>query len=256
MLKKLPLSGSESLFSDLVYGTHQGITNNNCYAWAIDAYRGSGNVKLQPGNLSGQTSNRDSSSCAFLRDRALDDNRRRGMYSVAPTKRCRKGFYKIMAFIDKGKDYHWYKQHRHLLYRVGKGETPRTVARDLGVPRKSVVAPTPRPMPGDLVFVRNAGVFSHKQGFATGPLLRDAGNKIIPDPRRANKNYGAYNYKTFCGSMCVRNVKPTIAPTQPEAAHLHTLLHKRVHLLNSGVKQPNQLVARRPKVQGRNRRKV
>lgn len=254
--RKLPVSGSEPVFTDLIYGTHQGRVNNNCYAWALDAYRGSGGVKLQPGNLSGRSSNMNASSCRFLRSRTLADNRKRGMYTVPPAQKCRKGYYKIMAFIDKGNDYHWYKNHRHLMYRVEKGETLRSIAKDLGVRVASITTPTPSPLPGDLVFVKGANVFSHKQGFATGPLLRDASHKTIPDPRAADRNYGEYNYRTFCGAMCVRNVKANLGMTQPEANTLHALLHKRIGLMNSGREQANQLGPRGAEVKRRNAGKV
>ena len=49
-----------------------------------------------------------------------------------------------------------------------------------------------------------ANVFSHKLGWATGPLLYDAAGKVIKDPRRANRNYG-YNYTKYCSSFCVKN---------------------------------------------------
>lgn len=236
--KKLPTSGAEPLFSDLVYGTERGRLNNNCYAWALGAYRGSGGIKLQPGNMSRQTTNLNASSCPFIRDRALDDNMKRGIYLADPRKPCRKGYYKIMAFIDKGKDYHWYKQNGNLLYRVSDGETRQSIARDLGVPASSVVCPTDQLKLGDLVYVRKAGVFSHKQGFATGPLLRDASGRTIPDPRSANRNYGEYNYRTFCGAMCIRNIaSQASAVARPEKKQLHALLHKRIGLMHAGQKQ-------------------
>ena len=233
--RKLPTSGSEPMFSDLIYGTTKGVENNNCYAWAIDAYRGSGGIKLQPGNISHQSSNLNASSCRFLRRRAMDDSRARGIYAVPPAEKCKPGYYKIMAFIDKGNDYHWYKQHGDLLYRVSPGETPASIARELGVPRKNVTSPTPAPKPGDLVFVRGGNVFSHKQGLATGPLLRDASKKVIPDPRRANRNYGLYNYRTFCGAMCIRNLSPSTKAgkqlTGREDRHLKSLLHRRMKMM-------------------------
>jgi hypothetical protein len=46
--------------------------------------------------------------------------------------------------------------------------------------------------------------FSHKQGWATGPLLYDADKKMITDPRTANRNYG-YKYTKYCSSFCVKN---------------------------------------------------
>lgn len=249
---KLPISGSEPVFTDLVYGSPVGKVNNNCYAWALDEYRDSGGIKLQPGDLSRQSTNYNSVSCPFLKDRTLDDNKTRGIYMVDPKAKCRRGFYKIMAFIDKGNDYHWYKQHKDLMYRVSSGETVRSIAKELGVPPTNVVSPSPRPKPGDLVYVKNAKVFSHKQGFATGPLLRDASRRVIPDPRRANRNYGMYNYRTFCGAMCLRNAKPS----QNQALKLQGLLDKRVRLLDARGKQPNELRAGGAKVQSRHARNI
>lgn len=222
------------MFSDLIFGTQRGTLNNNCYAWALDAYRENGGIKLQPGDLSLQSSNKNSVSCAFLKDRALDDSRSRGIRLVKPEARCPNGFYKIMAFIDKGNDYHWYKQHKDVLYRVSDGETLKTIAKELGVPMRNVVSPTPAPRKNDIVFVKNAGVFSHKQGFATRPILRDASGKIISDPRSCNRNYGMYNYKTFCGAMCIRNVRPKEARakevTKQETSVLQKLLRKRMQM--------------------------
>ncbi len=45
--------------------------------------------------------------------------------------------------------------------------------------------------------------WSHKMGWATGPLLTDSCGKAIKDPRKACKNY-SFNYKNYCSSMCVR----------------------------------------------------
>lgn len=255
---KLPMSGSEPLYSELEYGTRAGKDNNNCYGYAIGSYRVAGGIKLQPGNLSRQTSNRDASSCPFLNDRVMDDNRRRGIYRVPAGKRCRKGYYKIMSFIDPGNDYHWYAQHGSLLYHVLPGETRATIARKFRVPLKSVVTPKTEVRPGDMVYVRKAGVFGHKQGFATGPLLVDASNKVIPDPRKANRNYGAYNYKKHCGTYCISDIPGAMSsqPSRPEARALQSLLNKNVRLLNSERKQPGQLLGRSAKVQRNNANKL
>lgn len=245
---KLPTSGSEAIFTDQVYGTPTGKRNNNCYAWALDEYRNSGGIKLQPGNLSQQSSDLSSTSCAFLKDRVMDDNKARGIKAVGPAARCPKGFYKIMAFIAKGRDYHWYKQHQDIVYRVKKGDTLRSVSQEFGVPMSNITSPTKRPRAGDLAYIRNARVFSHKQGFATGPLLRDASGRVIPDPRAANRNYGFYDYKRFCGAMCVRNKSPHPAPSPRETKRLRSLLDKRLSLIRAKGKQPDNLRVRRPEM--------
>lgn len=204
----LPLSGSEETFTDAVYGTEKGVKNNNCYAYALGRYANSGGVKLQPGNLSGAGRARpalDLGSCRDLQRRVLQDSRARGVYAAPADAPCRAGFYKVMAFLDANNDYHWYKQHRDLLVSAPRdGATPSNVARNLDVPAGSVQAPAARLRRGDRVLVRGAGLWSHKQGFATGPLLKDACGAPIRDPRSACRDYGTYNYRTFCGAFCVR----------------------------------------------------
>lgn len=237
----MPLSGSEPLFSELEYGTRRGTDNNNCYAYAIGSYRLGGDYKLQPGNLSRQSGNMDASSCAFLNGRALDDNRARGIYRLRdPGQRCKRGFYKIMSFIDRGKDYHWYVQNGSLLYRVQRGETRGSIAKKFGVPARDVVSATRAPLrPGQLVFVRDAGVWSHKQGLATGPLLVDASGRVITDPRRANRNYGSFNYRRGCGTFCIRDIPGAMSstPSPGEARALERLLHTRVNRMSTGIER-------------------
>jgi hypothetical protein len=46
------------------------------------------------------------------------------------------------------------------------------------------------------------GLWSQKLG--SGPATRlDASNKFITDPRRANLDYGVYNYNTRCSAFCI-----------------------------------------------------
>jgi hypothetical protein len=243
------MSGSEPLYSDLEYGTPRGKGNNNCYAYVLGSYKLNGGIKLQPGNLSHQTSNRVASSCAFLKDRALKDNKARGIYKADPARKCRKGFYKIMSVIDKGTDYHWYVQNGDLLYRMRPGDTLASVAQDFKVPRSSIVARAPV-RTGDVIFVKKAGVWSHKQGLATGPLLHDSRGKVIFDPRTASRNYGSLNYRTYCNTFCVKDVPGAMStqPSPPEARKLRALLHKRVGLRGPRRKKPQQLRRRRAKV--------
>ncbi|NDH06526.1 hypothetical protein EBX93_11500 [bacterium] len=201
---RLPLSGSEPTYTDLVYGTARGKGNNNCYGYAIDAYRNSGAVKLQPGNVSKLRGQLDLASCAALRLRALADLRGRA-YAGDADRPCKPGYYKIMGFLSKGEDYHWYKQHRDALLRVPGGRDLAALARSLGVQPTQLLSPSPQPRAGDLVLVKNAGVWSHKQGFATGPILRDACGKAITDPRAACRDYGpTLNYREYCGALCVK----------------------------------------------------
>ena len=90
----------------------------------------------------------------------------------------------------------------------------------------NIVTATQKPAPGHLVVIKRAGTFSHKQGLATGPLLRDAEGHTIPDPRFANRNYGDLNYTTFCGAMCVR--AEGINATPAETNELRMLMRHRL----------------------------
>ena len=202
--RRLPLSGSEPVYTDLVYGSPRGVKNNNCYAWAIGDYKNSGSKKLQPGNLVGETRNMNLSNCSELRARVQRDLGAR-VYPEQADAPCRKGYYKVMAFLDENNDYHWYKQHSDMLVRAKAGNSASLIARNLDVPVSSVLSPESPSANGDLVLVKGAGLWSHKQGFATGPLIRDACDKPIRDPRTACRDYGKFNYRTFCGAFCVRD---------------------------------------------------
>ena len=206
---RLPLSGSEEPFTSVTYGTPRGVNNNNCYGWAIGRYRGSGGVKLQPGNLSASPGTLNLSACDSVVQRALADLKG-DAYSRPADAPCARGYYKVMAFLAKNNDYHWYKQHKDVMVKLSTAvRDVAGVARALGVRRGQVYAGTPRPKPGDTVLVKDAGLWSHKQGFATPPLLRDACGKAIRDPRRACRKYSdRLNYTDYCGALCVKS-KPT-----------------------------------------------
>ena len=54
-------------------------------------------------------------------------------------------------------------------------------------------------------------LFTHRRGWsARGPLLVDASDNLILDPRTANLNYGSVNYSIFCGLFMVATRKTTV----------------------------------------------
>ena len=59
-------------------------------------------------------------------------------------------------------------------------------------------------MPPGKVIQFPVKLWSHKQGWATGPVLVDAKGRTIRDPRRADKNYPGLNYSRFCSAYCVK----------------------------------------------------
>jgi hypothetical protein len=210
---KLPTSGSEVVFSDNVYGSPHAIGDNNCWAYAIDHLRNSSRPptgrKLQPGELSIRgNSDVNLSSCKDIRNkvaRDLGDD----AYEEAPERPCRKGYYKIFSVVSPNQDFHFYKHHRHILYRVKRERSLEDLAKEFDVDLSNIVAPNgPKKgvKEGDVVMIKNANVFSHKQGFSRdGPILRDSCGKIIKDPRKACRTYGSLDYSQVCGSHCVRN---------------------------------------------------
>ncbi len=202
-------SSSESVnspYTNLVYNKSWGKEHNNCYAYAIDHFSPSTDEKLQPGDLSGKFRDKDMSlTCSSLASRVSADLGSRA-YKVSGSGTCKPGHYKIFPFIAPGKDYHWYRFNKDLLYHVEpRDRTVASLAKRMGVSTKQILVPSGRLRAGELVFVQNANLWSHKRGFATGPLLKDACGKFIRDPRTACRNYGeGYDYKTACTAFCVR----------------------------------------------------
>jgi len=126
---------------------------------------------------------------------------------------CKKGYYKSMMVVaptdrngNPGGDFHFYKQHGVVRYKLRKGDTVKTLASFFGVSQykiKKAMGANPR-MGKIIVFKCN--LFSHKMGWATGPLLVDSCGKVIKDPRKACRKYGL-NYSKYCNSFCVASNK-------------------------------------------------
>lgn len=207
MKRRLPTSGSEPLFKKDPWAK-EGLHVDNCYAYAVGDHARFRTNKSVPGNRSGMSSIFHTyKNCKGLAKRVMSDNPGK-IYKARAEARCRKSYYKIMMFVaptnrynNSTGDFHFYKQHSVVDYEVKSGDTRRSIASFLKVPLFRVPLRIPRP--GKTVRIR-ANVFSHKLGWATGPLLEDANGKVILDPRKANRNYG-YNYTKYCCSFCVKD---------------------------------------------------
>ena len=208
MSRQLPLSGSEPTFTHRYWGTSIGVGNNNCYAYAMGDYERYRYQKSVPGDRSGLSSIFHTySACKDLPTRVVSDNPKK-VYIVKGNTACKKGYYKVMMFVTGKKkpslfnqgDFHFYKQHGLVEYKPKKGDTRTSIAKFFKIP----VAKVPPVVPGKIMKIR-ANVFSHKRGWATGPLLTDAKGNIIKDPRKAGRNYNGLNYNTYCSSFCVKN---------------------------------------------------
>lgn len=214
----LPTSGSEPVFDEDPWSTENGVTHNNCYSYAMDNFESKRRTrKAVPGDRAGLGDLPDGPlSCKPLHKRVLQDNPA-SVYAAGPRDACKPGFYKVMMFIDADKEYgdfHFYKQHRHVIYRTVKGDTLRSIAKMFRVTVAYVRAHNKRRLnaatsnaetlrPGTRIALPRVNVWSHKLGHATGALLLDSCGKVITDPRDACRSY-SHTYKDYCGSFCAK----------------------------------------------------
>ena len=212
-----PLSGSEPTFTNKYWGTSIGIGNNNCYAYAVGDYEKYRHQKSVPGDKSGRSRWYHSyTNCKSLPQRVVSANPKK-VYVIKGNTRCKPGYYKVMMFVTgKNKkspfnngDFHFYKQHGLVEYRPTTGDTKTSIAKFFKVSTRKI----PTVVVGKLMKIR-VGVFSHKRGWATGPLLKDAKGQVIKDPRKASRNYGGLNYNTYCSSFCVKNKGINVGKTR------------------------------------------
>jgi LysM repeat protein len=208
--KQPPVNGSEIIFQLEPWQT-KGRRSNNCYAYAVNDYESFRFQKSVPGASVGRNGFHTYTHCKGLADRVIADNPRK-VYKAKAMSKCRPGFYKIMMVVaptnkygNRTGDFHFYKQHSKLEHIVKKGDTAASIARQYKVPYSRVLKAVGDKglKPGRKIrFAVN--LFSHKQGWATGPLLKDSCGKLIKDPRWACRKYG-YNYSKYCSSFCVKN---------------------------------------------------
>jgi|TARA_B000000477_G_scaffold67288_2_gene56435 hypothetical protein len=222
MAKDLPLSGSEKKFTNRRWGSKTGIDNNNCYAYAVGDYEAYRWQKSIPGDRSGLSNKGHTyTHCTSLPKRVLSDNPTK-IYKVAANEKCKKGYYKVMMFVSPGRptnyirmgDFHFYKQHGVVEYKVKEGDTVASLSKFFKVPESRIRSAGKIEKGKKIVF--KANVFSHKRGWATGPLLSDASGKMIKDPRYAARNYPGLNYTTYCSSFCVRDTGIKVGKTHPK----------------------------------------
>lgn len=226
----IAVNGSEPVFTSRLWNTEKGVGNNNCYSYAMNNFSADRPSKAVPGDRSGYTHDLDYKSCPLVKLRLLQDNPD-SIHPEKPENKCRPGFYKIMMFVGERDsrspygDFHFYKHHRDIEYKVGPSDTVETVAEKLNTTRQRVLqavaasasnAQLPnqnaRPLePGMVLMFKNfrtqAGrtLWSHKLGWATGALLDDACGKIITDPRKSCRKFSTIDYTKYCGAYCIRN---------------------------------------------------
>lgn len=218
MKKELPLSGSEKKFTTRWWGAKKGVDNNNCYAYAVNDPENYRWQKSIPGDRSGMSNSyHNYTHCKGLPERVLSDNPRK-VYKVDPILRCKRGFFKIMMFTSPQGDFHFYKQHGVCEYKVQPGDTLTKVSKFFKVPVERIRAAAQKAggfKEGKRI-VFKVNLWSHKRGWATGPLLVDAKGKMIKDPRTAARNYPGLNYSNFCSAFCVKDRGIKVGKTHPK----------------------------------------
>jgi len=230
------MSGSEPMFDS----TKWPIKGNNCYDYAFGQI-GHRKERSEPGSKIGRPGTKFT-TCGTginsMKSRILYDNPK-AVYALPKRGECipcRKGYYKVMAFVAPHNsvgeiygDFHFYKQVGSVRYQLQSGDTIPKIAKFFRTkpsvikealknvrPTKSLKNGTiDDPSGGKQTTARlhssligkvirfPVNLWAHKLGWGTRPLLVDASGKTILDPRSANRKYD-YDYSTLCGSYCVR----------------------------------------------------
>lgn len=122
-MKLLPRSGSEPKNYEY-YTSPRAEGRNNCMAFAFGERGREDGVKQQPGNKSGLRGVDFSlANCKALVDRVKRDYKGK-VYVGTPTTPCRPGFTKVMAFLARNQDFHFYRQEPSGYWAHKRGLTP------------------------------------------------------------------------------------------------------------------------------------
>lgn len=222
MVKGPPTSGSEHTFTKRKWGGKVGKNNNNCYAYAVHDFQKYRNWKSQPGERARVSNSGKYLNCGKLPKMVVADNPKM-VYMVKGGTKCKPSYYKVMLFVATCKrndymchgDFHFYKQHSKTDYRVKKGDTHTSIASFFKIPVIRIKRCAPVLIPGKIITFK-ANFFSHKRGWATGPLVTGARGKLITDPRRISRKYEGINYNKYCSSFCVKNKGIKVGHTHPK----------------------------------------
>ena len=232
--------GTKGVTHDNCYDYAFGSFSNNRTVKSVPGERS----KISSNNLSFRT-------CAGIVKRVLADNPISVYKMKSGSEKPKEGFYKVMAFVapsnDFGNstgDFHWYKQIRSVQYRIRPGDKIPALARFFKVTPATIRAAIAKGKPstnknlgrvansddelrylnrltaanrkspalrGGKIIEFPVNLWSHKTGWAGGPLLVDASGKTIADPRKADRNYRpGFHYTKFCSAYGVR---PGLAQT-------------------------------------------
>lgn len=117
---KAPRSGSEPHYRPSIWNQEEHIKSHNCYSYFLDDIKENQFSKPQPGKYSGLK--KDYSSCDSMVKRVLADNPDIQLASAESS--CPNGFYKGFLALDRGKDYHFYRQDSNGFFSHKRGRNP------------------------------------------------------------------------------------------------------------------------------------
>ena len=181
--------------------------------------------------------------CNGIVKRVLGDNPHNVYKLTNPYAKVKPGFYKVMCFVapsndfgNRTGDFHWYVQNRAVRYKIRLGDTVGKLARFFRVKPAVIIEATkryknpasntdgkiatlntnikmsntrnntrgPKLVVGKIIeFPVN--LWSHKQGWASGPLMIDASGKVIVDPRKSDRSWKpGFHYTKFCSAYGVK----------------------------------------------------
>ena len=248
------------------WGT-SGVVHDNCYDYAFGSFSNNRTTKSVPGNRSGIGSNGLTfTTCNGIVQRVIADNPITVKYLKNPNAKAPAGYYKVMAFVAPSNnfgnstgDFHWYKEISGIRYKTRPGDKLGAVAKffhvspaviktalakatspankhdgrvanneeELRVLNKACKMCKSEALPVGKVLDFPVTLWSHKTGWAGGPLIVDASGHTITDPRKADRNYTpGFHYTKFCSAYIVkrgmaqtgnnanRNGKVTVNPIQ------------------------------------------
>ena len=222
-----------------------GVVHDNCYDYAFGSFSDNRTQKSVPGDRSGLKANGLTfTTCAGIAKRVLSDNPGNVYKMKSGDSKPRHGFYKVMCFVapsnDFGNstgDFHWYKEISGIRYRTRPGDTVSSLSKffrvtpatiqaalkkatdgmnasngrvandeeELRILNKITAASKGSRLPVGKVLDFPVKLWSHKTGWAGGPLIVDASGKTITDPRKADRNYKpGFHYSKFCAAYGVR----------------------------------------------------
>jgi hypothetical protein len=226
------------------WGT-SGVVHDNCYDYAFGSFSNNRQSKSVPGDRSGLRANGLTfRTCEGIAKRVLSDNPGTVYKMKTGSEKPKVGFYKVMCFVapsnDFGNstgDFHWYKEISSIRYRTRLGDSAESLGKffhvkpvvirtamakgrkakstndgrvandntELRVLNRHAKTTKGAKLPPGKVIEFPVKLWSHKTGWAGGPLIVDASGKTITDPRKADRNYKpGFHYSKFCSAYGVR----------------------------------------------------